>query len=75
MKEKYLRPAVINANTLEGNGVAPLVVAGVTITKAAALLGGFLAARLATKAVEARPLFKLPSLTKGMDSENDFCMA
>ncbi len=65
MKEKYLRPAVVDANTLEGNGIVPLVIAGVTIKGAAMLLGGFLAARAATKAVQARPVFKLPSLTEG----------
>lgn len=65
MKEKYLRPAVINADTLEGNGLVPLVIAGVTIKGAAALLGGFLAARAATKAISARPVFKLPTLTEG----------
>lgn len=65
MKEKYLRPVVINADTLEGIGIVPLVVAGVTIKGAAALLGGFLAARAATKAISARPVFKLPTLTEG----------
>ena len=65
MKEKYLSPAVINADTLEGNGITPLVIAGVTIKGAAALLGGFLAARAATKAISARPVFKLPNLTEG----------
>lgn len=65
MKEKYLRPAVINADTLEGMGIVPLVIAGVTIKGAAALLGGFLAARAATKAISARPVFKLPTLTEG----------
>ena len=64
MKEKYLRPAVIDANTLEGNGVPPLVIAGVTIKGIAALLGGFLLGKAAAKAM-ARPTFKLPSLTEG----------
>lgn len=74
MKEKYLRPAIINSGTLEGNGIAPLAVAGVTIKGIAALLGGFLLGKAAAKAM-ARPTFKLPSLTKGRDSEDDFCMA
>ena len=65
MKEKYFRPAVIDANTLEGNGVTPLVIAGVTIKGALMLLGGFMAGRAATKIMEARPHFKLPSLTEG----------
>ena len=64
MKEKYFRPAVIDANTLEGNGVTPLVIAGVTIKGIAALLGGFLLGKAAAKAM-ARPAFKLPSLTEG----------
>ena len=74
MKEKYLRPAVINSATLEGNGVAPLAVAGVTIKGIAALLGGFLLGKAAAKAM-ARPAFKLPSLTKGGNIDDDFCMA
>ena len=69
MKEKYFPPTILNADTFEGNGAIPLVVAGVTITKAAALLGGFLAARAATKAISARPAFKLPSLTEGRRGE------
>ena len=74
MKEKYLRPAVVSAETLEGNGITPLVVAGVTIKGIAALLGGFLLGKAAAKAM-ARPAFKLPSLTKGRESDDDFCMA
>lgn len=73
MKEKYKRPAVINADTLEGNGLAPLAVAGITIKGALALLGGFMAGRAATKIMEARPAFKLPSLQRSVD--NDLCMA
>lgn len=74
MKEKYLRPAVVNADTLEGNGVAPLALAGVTIKGVAFLLGGFLAGKAVAKAM-ARPAFKLPSLTKGRSYDDDFCMA
>ena len=73
MKEKYLRPVVVNADNLEGAGIVPFVIAGVTIKGAAALLGGFLAARVATKAIQARPVFKLPSLTRSVD--DDLCMA
>ena len=65
MKEKYSPPTILNAETLEGTGLIPLVIAGVTIKGAAMLLGGFMAARAATKAVSARPNFKLPSLTEG----------
>ena len=65
MKETYLPPTIVNAETLEGTGVVPLMIAGVTIQGAAMLLGGFLAARAATKAVQARPAFKLPTLTEG----------
>ena len=71
MKEKYLRPAVVNADTLELEGIFPL--AAVTATKAAALLAGLVVGRVATKLVEARPTFKLPSLQRGV--ENDFCLA
>lgn len=74
MKEKYLRPAVINADTLEGNGIAPLAIAGVTIKGIAFLLGGFLAGKAVAKAM-ARPAFKLPSLTNDRSYNNDFCMA
>ena len=69
MKEKYLPPTILNAETLEGAGVVPLVIAGVTIKGAAMLLGGFLAARAAAKAVQARPTFKLASLTEGRHIE------
>ena len=72
MKEKYSRPAVVNAGTLEIEGIIPWAV---TATKAVALLAGFVAGRAATKVMEARPAFKLPSLTKGRSSEDDFCMA
>ena len=65
MKEKYLPPTILNSDTMEGTGLVPMVIAGVTIKGAAMLLGGFLAARAATKAVAARPTFKLPSLTEG----------
>lgn len=75
MKEKYLRPAVVNAGTLEGAGITPLVVAGVTIKAAAALLAGFMAGKAATKVMDARPAFKLPSLTKFKENDNDFCLA
>ena len=73
MKEKYLRPAVVNAGTLKAEGLIPL--AGVTIVKAAALLAGYMAGRAATKVMEARPAFKLASLTKGRTFNDDVCMA
>ena len=69
MKERYLTPTILNAETLEGSGLIPMVIAGVTIKGAAMLLGGFVAARLATKAVQARPTFKLSSLTEGRRDE------
>ena len=74
MKEKYLRPVVVNAEILEDKGVAPLALAGVTIKGIAFLLGGFLAGKAVAKAM-ARPAFKLPSLTKGGNIDDDFCMA
>ncbi|MBR0261735.1 MAG: hypothetical protein IJQ85_08085 [Selenomonadaceae bacterium] len=71
MKEKYLRPAIINSGTLEGNGIVPFALAAKGV---AALLGGFVLGKAAAKAM-ARPTFKLPSLTKGRNSEDDFCLA
>lgn len=71
MKEKYLRPAVVNAGTLEIEGIIPWAV---TATKAVALLAGFVAGRAAAKAMKATPALRLPSLTKGRNSD-DFCMA
>ena len=68
MKETYLRPAIINADTLEGNGILPL--AAVTSVKALALLAGYAAGRVVTKAIDARPSFKLPSLTEIRGSDN-----
>ena len=65
MKQKYFPPTILNSDTLEGTGVVPLVIAGVTVKGAAMLLGGFLAGRAATKAMSARPALKLPSLTEG----------
>ena len=68
MKEKYLRPAVVSAGNLE-IGIIPFAataaVAGVTVKGALALLAGYMAGRAATKVMEARPHFKLPSLTEG----------
>lgn len=73
MKEKYLRPAVISAGTLE-NGIIPIAaVAGVTVKGALALLAGYMAGRAATKVMEARPHFKLPSLQRSV--EDDICLA
>ena len=72
MKEKYSRPAIVNAGNFEIEGIIPWAV---TATKAVALLAGFVAGRAAAKVMEARPVFKLPSLTERKDSENDFCMA
>lgn len=72
MKEKYLRPAIVNSGTLEGEGLAPALVGA---AKAVGfLLGGFLAGKAVGKAM-VHPSFKLPSLTKGRRSENDFSMA
>ncbi len=64
MKEKYLRPALVNAGTLEGNGITPIAVAGITLKAAAALLGGYMASRAATKVMDARPAFKMDGLPK-----------
>lgn len=73
MKEKYLKPALVNAGTLEGEGLIPL--AAVTSVKAVALLAGFAAGRAVTKVMDARPAFKLPSLTKFEGNADDFSMA
>ena len=62
MKEKYLRPAVISASTLYGDGIIPL---GAAAAPAAALLAGYAVGRAVVKVLEARPVFKLPSLTEG----------
>lgn len=62
MKEKYLRPAIVNANTLYGEGIIPL---GAAAAPAAALLAGYAVGRVATKLLDARPAFKLSSLTEG----------
>ena len=64
MKEKYLRPAVVNANTVNGEGIIPAALA-----PAAALLGGYVVGRLVAKALDARPKFKLPALTEGRRGE------
>ncbi|MBR0289779.1 MAG: hypothetical protein IJQ82_12450 [Selenomonadaceae bacterium] len=60
MKEKYLRPAVISAKDFEGEGIIPAALA-----PAAALLGGYVVGRAVAKVLDARPNFKLPSLTEG----------
>lgn len=72
MKETYLRPTIVNAEAFEIEGIIPWAV---TATKAVALLAGYMAGRAATKIMEARPVFKLPTLTKGRRVENDFCLA
>ena len=60
MKEKYLRPVVVSASALNGEGIIPAALA-----PAAALLGGYAVGRAIAKALDARPKFKLPSLTEG----------
>ena len=67
-----LIPALILSPVPFVSPVAPIVAGAVAV--AAALLAGLVAGRLATKAVEARPAFRLPSLTEGR-KENDFSMA
>lgn len=62
MKEKYLRPTVINAGNLENEGLVPIVVAGVTAKAAAALLAGYVAGRAVSKVMKANPSIKMPSL-------------
>ena len=69
MKEMYLRPAVVSADNLEGREIMPL--AAVTSVKALALLAGYAAGRVVTKVVEARPSFKLPSLTEIRGDRDD----
>ena len=64
MKEKYSRPAVVNAGTLESTGITPMAVAAV-------LVGGYMAGRVATKLMEARPVSKMPNITKFRSEEND----
>ncbi len=75
MKDKYSRPVIVSSEAIEGDGITPLVVAGVTIKAAAALLGGFMAGRAATKIMKASPAFKMPGLKILGSDENDFCMA
>lgn len=63
MKEKYLRPTVVNAGNLdatiiESESVAPAVAAIL------GLMGAYALGRKITSAVKASPSFKLPSLTK-----------
>ena len=70
MKEKYLRPAVVNAGNLEGDGAFPII-AGISLKAGLALLGGY----AASQAVKASPNFKLPSLKAFGGGEDDFCMA
>jgi len=64
MKEKYLRPSIVNANKLNGEGIIPAALA-----PAAALVGAYVFGRVIAKALEARPAFKLPSLTEGRRGE------
>ena len=71
MKEKYLRPAVINADTLNGNGVLPILEA---IT-AGATAGYALGRSLKKMFGMSNGGKKFLPLTKGRDSEDDFCMA
>lgn len=59
MKEKYLRPAVINADTLEGNGVLPVLQAVV----GAALAGYTLGKSLKTVFGVLHPVEKFSTLT------------
>ena len=74
MKEKYLRPAVVNAGNLEGDGAFPII-AGISLKAGLALLGGYAAGRAVSQAVKASPNFKLPSLKAFGGGEDDFCMA
>ena len=60
MKEKYLRPAVVNSGIIEREGIIPAALA-----PAAAPLGGYVVGRAVAKVLDARPNFKLPSLTEG----------
>lgn len=60
MKEKYLRPAIVNSGTLEGEGIVPL---GMFPAAAVAIAGGYVAGRALKKLLDARPSIKLPGLT------------
>ncbi|MBO6179185.1 MAG: hypothetical protein J6O04_08430 [Selenomonadaceae bacterium] len=75
MKKPYLAPTIINANNMLDKGIAPLVVAGVTIKSAAALLAGYAAGRAVAKAVKALPSFKLPNLKPFGGVDSDICLA
>ena len=75
MKEKYTSPSVVSADSLSGEGLVPIAVAGVTVKAAAALLAGYAAGRAVTKAVGARPYFKMPSLKILRSDNNGICMA
>lgn len=74
MKETYQPPAIIRSDALEGEGIVPLVVAGVTVKAAAALLAGYVAGRAVAKVMDVRPSFKMPSLIKSRSDEHDLCM-
>lgn len=63
MKEEYKKPAIISMK--EGNGVVPFAVA-------AALVGGYAAARAVTNAMKASPISKLQGIG---DGTHDLSMA
>ena len=71
MKEKYLRPAVVNAGTLEGTGVFPVLEA----IAAAATAGFALGKSLKSVIGVITPCEKFLTLTKGRNAKDDFCMA
>lgn len=77
MKEKYLRPTILSANSLElsttekGNGVLPILQA----IAAAATAGYALGKSLKSVIGVITPCEKFLSLTKGRNSDDDFCMA
>lgn len=66
MKEKYLRPAIVNSGTLEG--IVPL---GMFPAAAVALVGGYAAGRVVKKLLDARPSIKLPSLKSFRSNKDD----
>ena len=74
MKENYLKPAIVNADTMEmstgegKDGWLPIIVAAAS---------GYAAGKLAKKAISKgiNFAFKTPSLTKRRSDYDDICMA
>lgn len=56
MKEKYIRPVVVNSDVMDNLALPPALVTGATAV-------AFAVARAATKTMKAAPYVKLPNLT------------